>query len=151
MIDVNLPANLLEFLKYAVTVTGDVEEVDSMIPDIVSAVFNETYIVEDHDFYYVLFGEIGGIDNSYLFLNYGKLIYMGMLAYLALPAILFLNAKCSRVGRCTIPFWRSFRNSLLFNSLFRFFIELYIDICVVTFMNVYNVSTFALPSIDQIR
>ena len=60
MINIKIPATTIAFMKFMNTVTGDVEETDSVVPDILHHYLNETIVFDSqHDFFRENFNEIG--------------------------------------------------------------------------------------------
>lgn len=60
MLNIKIPSTTIAFMKFMNVVTGDTEETDTIVPDIVNRYLNDTVIFDaKYDFYRENFGEIG--------------------------------------------------------------------------------------------
>jgi hypothetical protein len=129
-VDINFPNNLRKFGKYLEVAEGDLEEVSKFIPDAGDYILGSSRLNKRR----IIMPDClikGGVDTPFFLIAYGKTftIWAGM-GVIVLPGLYLLNKICSQ-----IKFFQEFIQSFFYNMPLRGFVELYLELAFLSFLN----------------
>jgi len=94
--NINFPTNLRLFGGYLEVASGEIEELQQFVPDILSYIFDYDEIEEDWDVLQESFRE-SGIDTPYIMISFSKgMTLMVFLVCFTLPLFMLLNKLCKK-------------------------------------------------------
>ncbi len=130
LIDLNVPPNLEIFNEYLGIASGDMEEVQEVIPD-----FSQLLIVEEDMVVHAdsLASEMlkRGVESPYVLIAFGKSLTLWFVTVgCILPMVYLLHQICRNVA-----LWQGVLSEFFWGTPIRVFLELYVDICIALFIN----------------
>jgi len=94
--NIEFPANLRLFGNYLEIASGEIEELQQFVPDILSHIFDYDEIEEDWDVLQDSFRECG-IDTPYIMISFSKGMTLMVLVFgVTLPFFMLLNKLCKK-------------------------------------------------------
>jgi len=94
--NINFPQNLRSFGGYLEVASGEIEELQQFVPDLLSYILDYDEIEEDWDVLQESFKE-GGIETPYIIISYSKgMTLMLFLAFITLPFVYLLHKLCKK-------------------------------------------------------
>ena len=130
LLNIDFPWNIIEYGKIMEFANGDVEEIESITPDVVGMLVDfaklDKYTIPLQENY-----SKAGIETPFLIEAYSLFFTKSaFLILVAIPTILTLNIKCGKNKFVVMAF-----SFLFFNGLVRIIVEMYIDASVEIFLN----------------
>ena len=137
LVNVLLPAVLVDFCGYLEVTTGNVEEFEQFIPDLVTQIaINMDQMEKAKDTFYLheKFEHDGGIESPFMGVLYARGISMGVFGLLVVTPIVWAARRICK--KCKL--WSNIWNSVYFNGVLRTLVEMYIELALGMCLNLRN-------------